>query len=153
MNQAFTIALLLAGLAFIISLVYNPLPFLRSDLSVVEEAQTIELAGQSVRMTVANTPETRTQGLSGKGRLDDDEGMLFVFPEDGIYSFWMKDMQFSIDIIWISYSGNIVDIRERVSPESYPTVFTPREEARYVVELPAGWVEEYDVKVGDIVRL
>ena len=58
--------------------------------------------------SVADTPEARQQGLSGRAGLGESEGMLFVFPKDGEYAFWMKDMRFSIDILWLSGNGTIV---------------------------------------------
>jgi|SRR3989344_4008067 len=116
------------------------------------EFSTVHLKEQTVKVTVADTPESRERGLSGRSELAPDEGMLFVFPEDGHYAFWMKDMRFAIDIVWISYSEEIVDVEEKVSPETYPAVFTPRRPARYVLELPSGFVEEHDVTIGDTVR-
>ena len=116
------------------------------------EFSTVHLKGQIVKVAVADTPESRERGLSGRSELASDEGMLFVFPKDGQYAFWMKDMRFAIDIVWISYSEEIVDVEEKVSPETYPTVFTPRRPARYVLELPSGFVEEHDVTIGDAVR-
>jgi len=124
-----------------------------SDSLLPETSSAVRIGGQSIRVDVAATSATREQGLSGRERLGDGEGMLFVFPSDGKYAFWMKDMYFPIDIVWISSSSNIVDIRESVPPESYPAIFTPRREARYVVELPAGFVEEYGVHIGDSVEL
>lgn len=157
-------ALLLTGCAFLISLVFNPLsiPSLteaeQGAKTENQEAQTrdvryVTLSGRHIRVDIADTPEKREQGLSGRVGLLPDEGMLFVFPQDNVHSFWMKDMYFPIDILWISSEGIIVDMRERVSPETYPTVFTPSIEARYVLELPEGWVETYAVELGDEVRL
>ena len=77
----------------------------------------------------------------------------FVFPKDGIYAFWMKDMLFSIDILWLSARGSVVYMAQNVSPDTYPQSFQPEMLARYVLELPAGYVKEYNVVVGDIVRL
>ena len=111
------------------------------------------LAERTVFVDVADTPEKRSVGLSGHEELAPDEGMLFVFPEDGIYAFWMKDMRFSIDILWISREGVIVDMQQKVAPETYPAAYTPRKEARYVLELPSGWVERYTVELGDAVQL
>jgi|SRR3989344_1431681 len=153
-KQTLTIALLLAALAFIISLVYKPLAVSIGESALYEQSSpTVELGGQIVRVTIADTSVEREKGLGGREGLARDEGMLFVFPEDGINSFWMKDMTFAIDILWISNSGEIVDIRESVAPESYPEVLTPRREARYVLELSSGWVEEYSLRIGDVVRL
>lgn len=104
-------------------------------------------------MKVADTPALREKGLSGKDPLLPLEGLLFVFPQDGSYSFWMKDMKFSIDILWISSDGYIVHALQALSPESYPHTFTSPEPARYVLELPSGFMERHEIFVGDKVNL
>ncbi|MDP2648937.1 MAG: DUF192 domain-containing protein [bacterium] len=114
---------------------------------------TVQLKGQTVRVAIADTDSSRARGLGGRENLARDEGMLFVFPESGIYGFWMKDMNFAIDILWLSSDGRIVYMVQNVSPDTYPQDFTPEEEARYVLELPAGWASEYNVEMGDHVRL
>ncbi|OGG77494.1 hypothetical protein A3B35_03630 [Candidatus Kaiserbacteria bacterium RIFCSPLOWO2_01_FULL_54_24] len=154
MKRILTVALLLTAIAFLISLVYKPL----SVPSLVEEksgprVHTVVLAERTVFVDVADTPEKRSVGLSGREELAPDEGMLFVFPEDGMHAFWMKDMGFSIDILWISREGLVVDMQQKVSPETYPAAYVPRKEARYVLELPSGWIERYTVGLGDVVQL
>ena len=118
----------------------------------VKELQTIQLGGQTARVTVADTESARQQGLSGRTGLAADEGILFVFPEDGEHAFWMKDMLFSIDILWLSADGKVVYMAENVSPDTYPQSFRPDVPARYVLELPAGYAKEYNVIIGDVVR-
>ena len=115
--------------------------------------KTIQIGGQTVHVFVADTPALRQKGLGGRAGLASDEGMLFVFPREGAYAFWMKGMRFSIDILWLSTDGTLVDMRENVSPDTYPKNFTPKSPARYVVELRAGFVQEHSVRMGDIVRL
>lgn len=145
--------------------------YFSDDVARDERVVDVSVGGETVRAIVADTPELRERGLSGReslapgealgrsplgrttGETATGEAMLFLFPEDGHHSFWMKDMLFSIDIIWISSSSTIVDIHESVSPDSYPTVFTPGSEARYVLELPAGFVASRDVKIGDEIKL
>lgn len=127
-------------------------PVAEAPASVLE-ARTIELKGQVIQVSVADTESSRRQGLSGRAGLEPDEGMLFVFPEDGIHGFWMKDMRFSIDILWLSASGSIVYMAQNISPDTYPQNFSPDTPARYVLELSAGYVEEHAVSIGDIVRL
>src|SRR3989338_1806519 len=78
------------------------------------------------------------QSLSGRSGLAEGEGMLFVFPQDGKYGFWMKDMRFSIDILWLNASGMVVYMAQNVSPDSFPKSFESDVPARYVLELPAG---------------
>src|SRR3989344_6184551 len=114
--------------------------------------RTVQLRGQSIRVLVADTGASREKGLSGRSGLAADEGMLFVFPQDGKYAFWMKDMLFSIDILWLSGDGAVVYMAENVSPDTYPQNFQPLVSARYVLELPAGYAKEYNVVVGDLVR-
>lgn len=145
--------LVLTAIVILISLIapHNSVP----NISATPEnsLQTIRLAGQELRVSVVRTPEERARGLSGRTGLGTGEGMLFVFDTDAKHRFWMKDMLFSIDILWLSGTGMVLDMRERVSPATYPEVFTPHAPARYVLELPAGFTEAYSVNLGDIVGL
>jgi uncharacterized membrane protein (UPF0127 family) len=87
---------------------------------------------------LADTESKRTQGLSGRTELPAGYGMLFVFERAGRYGFWMKDMHVSIDIIWLTDDGVILDIEENVAPETYPTPFYPPVPVRYVLETREG---------------
>ncbi|MFN3188431.1 MAG: DUF192 domain-containing protein [Candidatus Paceibacteria bacterium] len=106
-----------------------------------------------VQASVASTTETRTKGLSDTPHLPEDVVKLFVFDESQEWSFWMKDMNYPIDIIWVDATGSIVHIEESVSPASYPKSFVPNRPAKYVVETVAGFVKKYGVGVGDRVIL
>ena len=119
-------------------------PYLQRDLTV---------GGEHVRVDIADTQLLRERGLSGRTRLIPRTGMLFVFPTDGHYAFWMKDMSFSIDMLWLASDGTIVGYFENVAPETYPKSFAPEGIARYVLELPGGYVLAHGVKVGDAVGL
>jgi uncharacterized membrane protein (UPF0127 family) len=78
--------------------------------------------------------------------------MLFVFPAETTPSFWMKDMRYPIDMIWIDASRQVVDSTENALPESYPdTTFSPRVPVRYVLEVPAGFFAEQGIMIGDTV--
>ena len=147
-----TVALLGAGIALLACLSYFrlsvPLPS-----STINNSRTILLDGKIVRVTVADTDATRDKGLGGREGLAKDEGMLFVFDSDDKYGFWMKDMRFPIDILWLSSAGRIVDMRESVSLSTYPVVFEPIAPARYVLELPAGFAEVHNIKIGDEVAM
>ncbi len=128
----------------------TPLPVATTQNSA---SSTVQIGGETLRVTVAATEAARERGLSGRTGLADDEGMLFVFPRDGKYAFWMKDMTFSIDIIWISADGRIVYIAPNAPPTTYPEDFVSPTPARYVLEVPAGFAEMHGVKVGDIAGL
>ena len=75
--------------------------------------------------------------------------MLFVFDEDGDWGIWMKDMQFPIDILYISQNGSVVSIDANISPNTYdtnpPEVFYPPLAVRYVLELPAGFAAAHTI--------
>lgn len=75
--------------------------------------------------------------------------MLFVFEEDGYHAFWMKDMKFSIDMIWLDESMAIVHIERNVSPSSYPNTYKSPEPARYVLEVQAGTADRLNLQAND----
>lgn len=102
-----------------------------------------------LKILLANTEETRILGLSGKDRIDSDQGMLFMFGENDYHSIWMKDMKFSIDIIWLDNKFQVVDYLEDVSPESYPNSFRPKKLSKYVLEVNSGFIKENGIKIAD----
>jgi uncharacterized membrane protein (UPF0127 family) len=111
------------------------------------------IGGQTVSLEIADTDEERSKGLSGHVPLEVDEGMLFVFPVSGPYGFWMKDMTFPIDIVWLDEMYRIVYVKEQATPESYPQVFAPGVPARYVVELSSGFFAKNHLHAGNIVEI
>ena len=120
-----------------------------ATLAETQGLRTIQLKGQTIRVSVTDTGASRERGLSGRRALAQDEGMLFVFPKDGKYAFWMKDMHFPIDILWLAADGGVVYMAQNVSPDSFPRTFRPDVLARYVLELPAGYAKEYNITIGD----
>jgi uncharacterized protein len=106
-----------------------------------------------LRVTVVEKEEERMRGLSGRESLEPTEGMLFIFPQSGYHSFWMKEMRFPIDIIWVGEDGTIVDIAPVVRPETYPKAFEPKAPARYVIEASAYFTQSFGISVGDTVQI
>lgn len=127
----------------------NVLPYTPQELS----QRTIYIGGAPVKVEVADTQQEQSQGLGGRESLAPGHGMLFVFREDAKYGIWMENMQFPIDIIWIREDGVVVDIAERVAPETYPETFSPAEPVRYVLETRADFVSLHNIEVGDKVEL
>jgi uncharacterized protein len=113
----------------------------------------IALDGSTIRVSIADNDATRELGLGGRAGLAPDEGMLFIFPQDGIYAFWMKDMHFSIDMIWLSAGGAVVYMAQNISPDTYPKDFGPATPARYVLELLAGYAKQHGVQIGDVAQI
>jgi uncharacterized membrane protein (UPF0127 family) len=87
-------------------------------------------------------------GLSNRPSLPWDRGMLFDFGATAEYCMWMKDMRFSLDMIWLNEQKEIIATRENVSPKTFPKAFCGPKAARYVVEVNAGIVRAGDLRLG-----
>jgi len=106
----------------------------------------------TIQVEVEATEAAREQGLSGRTSLPDGRGMLFVFQTLGVYGFWMKDMNFALDMLFADASGKIVTIVRDATPESYlqnpPQVFYPKIPILYVLEVPAGFAASHNIQEG-----
>jgi len=111
-------------------------------------ADKARFGGVSLRIEYALTPEERERGLGGRTEMQEDYGMLFVFPVPDRYGFWMKDTLVPLDIFWLDAQGHAVSIAENVAPESYPNVFYPTVPARYVLETAAGFARAHNIATG-----
>lgn len=100
---------------------------------------------------VADTPASKTKGLGDRDSIPKDTVMLFVFDTPAQYEFWMKDMRFAIDIIWVGENRQVVFEKKNVLPSSFPEIFTPLSPAKYVLEANAGFAEENDIKIGSLI--
>jgi len=96
----------------------------------------------SLKVFIANTDVTREQGLSDLSSLPEGEGELFVFDSAGAYGFWMKDMNFPLDMVWVDSNKVITNITKNATPDSYPSVFMPVRPILYVLEINAGTSEK-----------
>jgi uncharacterized membrane protein (UPF0127 family) len=113
----------------------------------------IKINSENIPLILANTQALREKGLSGMKFLPENKGMFFIFPLPGKYGFWMKDMKFSIDIIWIAANRKITSIEKNVFPETYPHVFIPPENSLYVLETNTGFADRYGLMVGNILDI
>lgn len=123
--------------------------FLLSNFFLKSHTEKVVINGVEMIAEIADSENKIKKGLSGRNQLGEAEGMLFVFEKPSIHSFWMKDMKFSIDIIWIDEALKIIDIAKNVSPDTYPRTFQSSKPVKYVLEVKAGWTEKYNVNKGD----
>jgi hypothetical protein len=102
----------------------------------------------------AISSEERETGLMNREFLQDNNGMIFIFEKEDIYSFWMKDTLIPLDIIWINSSDNIVFIYRNALPckDTCPPII-PTANAKYVLEINAGLADKYNIDVGDKVKI
>lgn len=109
-----------------------------------------------VLVETASDPESRARGLMYRDNLEPGKGMFFVFDSSGRYAFWMMNMKFALDMIWITQDLRVAAISENVPPcmpgapcESV----SPDVDCRYVLEVPAGFSRDNGITAGDTVRL
>lgn len=108
-----------------------------------------------VSVEVVSKQEDLERGLMFRASMDQDKGMLFVFGSDDKYKFWMKNMHFSLDILWLSVDQHIVYIGANIPAcKNDPCpVYDPGQNARYVLELNSGYTASRYWKVGDQLKL
>ncbi len=115
----------------------------------------LTIGATTLAVELADTSGLRHRGLSGRAGLPDRTGMLFVFPVPGRYSFWMQDMRFALDFIWIN-NHSVVQISPTILPPSHNAgqiiTLTPDQPVDRVLEVPAGFVAQYGIKVSDKVK-
>lgn len=116
-----------------------------------ESDKVLEIKGRQLTVDIADNDIVRQRGLSGRKNLADDRGMLFIFNDDGFHGIWMKDMLISIDVLWLDHSGRVVHAENNLAPSTYPTVFRPSQQARYVLELNETAIERLGIKAGDMI--
>ena len=103
------------------------------------EAIGIDVNKSWLIVEVARSDAEKAKGLSGRSCIESNTGMLFPYDEPGVYCFWMKDMNFPIDMIWLDKDKQVVKIQANVSPDTYPNSFCPEQPAQFVVEFEANY--------------
>lgn len=107
---------------------------------------------ECIQLEIVRTPDDLAKGLSGRSELNEYAGMLFDFRSIGRHCMWMKDMAFSLDMVWIDAEKRITAIQESVAPESFPETFCGTDNDRYVLEINNGVVDELGIAVGQLLR-
>lgn len=106
---------------------------------------------QAIDIEIADTPDTRTQGLMWRRTMEEKQGMLFIMEENEPQSFWMLNTYLSLDIIYVNEDQEIVSIQANTTPQSTQSVPSGAP-AKYVVEVIAGFCERFGLEVGDRIR-
>ncbi len=116
----------------------------------------VAINSKTINVDISDTECKRVLGLSGRATLADGTGMIFIFDVPGYYPFWMQDMNFSLDMVWISADFQIVGIAKNVNPSTFNAqnpqqsqTFGGQYLAQYVLELPAGFSDKNNLEVGN----
>ena len=141
-------------LFFLLAFVAGFLASLKLQISWQKSQTVLTINNQLIQVEVAKTDEEITNGLSGREKLEENKGMLFVFAKTGKYQFWMKEMRFDLDAIFIN-GETIVDIVENISApknNEQPQVFQAKIDFDKVLEVNNGTIKRLNIKIGDEVK-
>ncbi len=111
--------------------------------------QTLDVDGHAVRAEVASTEETRMRGLMYRDAMGADDGMLFVYEDEKVRSFWMKDTRIPLSIAFADKHGTIVWIADMKPLDTRGT--SSMVPATYALEMNQGWFERNGVERGDVI--
>ena len=136
------------GLAFI--LIFISVKTLACPLEL--PAATISIKGHTLTVKLATTPKARGCGLSNRVKLPQNNGMLFIYPNLGPRTFWMKDTHIPLSIAFLDDSGQILRIQHMTSMQTDER-YRSLQPVRYALEVNQGWFAEYGIGVGDIVEM
>lgn len=114
----------------------------------LDQTTVLQVGEDKLVAEVTSNDWEKLQGLSDRPCLKDGTAMLFPYTQPGNLCFWMKDMQFPIDMVWLDANKQVVTVKANAMPDSYPQSFCPSRPAQYVVEVNAGLADALGWKVG-----
>ena len=148
MKNSLLVFLIISVIFIIISASFN--------LFVQNKKPIATINNKTFILDVAKTDEEKTIGLAKYDKLPQNMGMLFPFQVQDYYHFWMKDMKFPIDIIYIK-DNKIVDIFTNcprpLTPDENLKIYTPKTKSNFVLEINANLSKTYNFKIGDTINL
>lgn len=123
----------------------------REQKAPVSAMPTLTIGAKSLQVEIVQNDEERMRGLMHREQLPQDQGMLFVFEESRIQSFWMRNTFIPLDIAFIDANGKIIDI-QRMAPLDETQSYQSPVPVPYVLEVNAGWFERNGITVGELVK-
>lgn len=105
----------------------------------------------TIVVEIADTDSSRTRGLMQRPSMEENTGMLFVFPTSDYQSFWMANTQMSLDMLFVDTDSTVVEIHKYTRPLSDENIGGSRL-SRFVVEVPAGYTDTHGIVEGDQIR-
>lgn len=115
----------------------------------------LAVGSRNFPVEIAATTSSRARGLSGREKLDSGAGMFFRFDKPSRYGFWMRGMNFPLDLIWIR-DGRVIALTENISPEKKTfglKIYYPPDDVTDVLEINAGEAKTAGIKIGDEIKL
>ncbi|MFH1656519.1 MAG: DUF192 domain-containing protein [Candidatus Nealsonbacteria bacterium] len=139
---------------FLVLIIFGLIIFMNANKDINEDNQKqaqVCFQNNCFKVELAQTAQDRKNGLMFREKMDLDKGMFFIFENSGNYSFWMKNVLISLDIIWIDENKEVVFIKENALPCKEETCLSinPNKQAKYVLEVNAEVVKQTGLKIGD----
>jgi uncharacterized protein len=135
-----------AAILFAVSILYFGIIKFQTPSNKVKA----KIGGKTILLEVADSEAKRMAGLSNRATLENNHGMLFEFDKPARHCFWMKDMKFSLDILWFDENKNMVHHEHDVAPATYPDSYCA-DNTKYVVEINAGMMK--NLGIGETAQL
>ena len=136
------------------SVAYKEIEYVLAQEQKQNQTALVTVGGVNLITSLSMTADAQSKGLAIRDSLNENEGMLFIFETPQKYSFWMKDMKFPIDVIWINQDGKIVHIEKNLPPCVFllpcPS-YTPKDDSLYVLEVVSNFTNKFNINVGDAV--
>ena len=137
---------LIVGFAAILFFMIPPTPSSDGAYVIVDNVR--------ISVEIADNFETRAKGLMFRDPLPENHGMIFIFENEENYPFWMANMKFNLDIIWMDSKGEVVYIARNVAPCGVPcSAVDPKANAKYVLEVNAGFADRYKIDKGSMIEI
>ncbi len=145
---------LLLGLAVVLFAVILAAAFTISRGTSLAKTK-VSVNNKTFSVFIAKSDTEKQIGLSGRDKISENEGMIFVFDKSDYYSFWMKEMKFPIDIIYMVNNKVITVVKNANPPDDSKNlkIYQPKEKSDMVLELNAGLAEKYNIKEGTNVKV
>lgn len=142
----FALLLIIIG-GFVLVLNYSK----QGNAPLFKKPATVVINNQSFKVMIASSQKEREIGLSETKSMSDNQGMIFLFDKPDYYSFWMKNMKFPIDIIYISNDTivTVINNAQLIKDKENPAIYSSTAPADKVLEIKAGLSEKYKFKNGD----
>lgn len=114
----------------------------------------VKINGKKINVEVADTKEKQIEGLMYREKLDENSGMLFVYNDSKVRNFWMANMQFPLDMLFINESNAVIKIEDAgLCENKICNVYSSDIPAMYVLEVNTNFTEENNIKTGDLVSI
>lgn len=113
----------------------------------------MSIGGIPFTLEIADTRLKQIRGLTRREAIQENYGMVYVLDAPSRYAYWMKDMFFATDVVWLDAFYRVIDLEAGITPETYPKIYEPDQPALFVLELPAGSIQKAGITLGGTVDL